>query len=50
MLMVDKVAKVLASALAIGEPSFLTAANVDRIYTWPAEHYRQRALSLQVDG
>ena len=49
-LMADKAAKVLASALCIGEPSFLTPANVDRIYTWPAEHYRQKALGLQVDG
>lgn len=47
--MADKAALILASALAIGEPSTLTPENVNRIYTWPAEHYRQRALGLTVE-
>ena len=47
--MADKSAHILASALAIGEPSVLTPENVNRIYTWPAEHYRQRALGLVAD-
>lgn len=47
--MADKAALVLAAALAIGEPSSLTPENVNRIYTWPAEHYRQRALGLTVE-
>ena len=48
-MMADKAAKVLARALAIGEPTYLTAANVARIYTWPAEHFRQKALGLTAD-
>lgn len=47
--MADKAALVLAAALAIGEPTSLTPDNVNRIYTWPAEHYRQRALGLSVE-
>ncbi len=47
--MADKAARILAAALAIGEPSALTPENVQRIYTWPAEHYRQRALGLSTD-
>lgn len=48
--MADKAALILAAALAIGEPTALTPENVNRIYTWPAEHYRQKALGLSVDG
>lgn len=44
--MADKAARILASALAIGEPTALTPENVARIYTWPAEHFRQKALGL----
>ena len=44
--MADKAATILAAALAIGEPTTLTPENVNRIYTWPAEHFRQRALGL----
>ena len=49
-LMADKAAHVLTAALSIGEPTFLTDANVQRIYTWPAEHFRQKALGLSQDG
>ncbi len=44
--MADKSALILAAALALGEPTALTAAQADRIYTWPAEHFRQKALGL----
>lgn len=44
--MADKAAYILASALAIGEPTALTPENAARIYTWPAEHFRQKALGL----
>jgi rhamnose utilization protein RhaD (predicted bifunctional aldolase and dehydrogenase) len=47
--MADKAAIILAAALAIGEPTTLTPENVNRIYTWPAEHFRQRALGLSAD-
>ena len=47
--MADKAAHILASALAIGEPTVLTPENVSRIYTWPAEHFRQKALGLTPD-
>jgi rhamnose utilization protein RhaD (predicted bifunctional aldolase and dehydrogenase) len=48
--MADKAALILTSALAIGEPTVLTPENVNRIYTWPAEHYRQKALGLSADA
>lgn len=47
--MADKAAHILAAALAIGEPTTLTPDNVARIYTWPAEHFRQKALGLTAD-
>ncbi len=47
--MADKAALILAAALAIGEPSVLTPDNVTRIYTWPSEHFRQKALGLTPD-
>ncbi len=47
--MADKAAHILAAALAIGEPSTLTPENAARIYTWPAEHFRQKALGLTAD-
>jgi rhamnose utilization protein RhaD (predicted bifunctional aldolase and dehydrogenase) len=47
--MADKAAIILAAALAVGEPTVLTPDNVNRIYTWPAEHYRQKALGLTAD-
>lgn len=45
-LMADKAAQILIAALAAGEPTSLTAEQVDYIHTWPAEHFRQRALGL----
>jgi len=48
--MADKAAHVLAGALALGEPTYLTPQNVARIYTWPAEHFRQKALGLSQDS
>jgi rhamnose utilization protein RhaD (predicted bifunctional aldolase and dehydrogenase) len=47
--MADKAARILLSALAIGEPTVMTPENVSRIYTWPAEHFRQKALGLSPD-
>ncbi|MGI4790780.1 MAG: class II aldolase/adducin family protein [Janthinobacterium lividum] len=44
--MADKSAYVLTAALSIGEPTKLTPENIARIYTWPAEHFRQKALGL----
>ena len=44
--MADKAALILTAALSLGEPAALTAAQADRIYTWPAEHFRQKALGL----
>ena len=44
--MADKAAQILTAALAVGEPTALTDAQADRIYTWPAEHFRQKALGL----
>ena len=44
--MADKSAQILAAALAIGEAHPLTPNNTARIFTWPAEHFRQKALGL----
>lgn len=44
--MADKAAQILAGALAAGEPTALTPEQIDRIHTWPAEHFRRRALGL----
>ena len=48
--MADKAARVMLGAFACGGPTFLTPDNVDRIYTRPDEHYRQKALGLTADG
>lgn len=44
--MADKAALILTAALSLGEPTTLTPEQTDRIYTWPAEHFRQKALGL----
>lgn len=44
--MADKSAHILTATLALGEPVTLTPEQTDRIYTWPAEHFRQKALGL----
>jgi rhamnose utilization protein RhaD (predicted bifunctional aldolase and dehydrogenase) len=44
--MADKAALILNAALAAGEPTSLTREQIDEIYVWPAEHFRQRALGL----
>ena len=44
--MADKAAHILTAALSLGEPTALTPEQADRIYTWPAEHFRQKALGL----
>ncbi len=44
--MADKAAHILTAALSLGEPAVLTPAQADRIYTWPAERFRQKALGL----
>jgi len=44
--MADKAALILTAALTLGEPTALTPEQADRIYTWPAEHFRQKALGL----
>ena len=48
--MADKAAGVLTAALALGEPKTLSPENVERIYTWPAEKFRQKALGLTSEG
>lgn len=48
-LMADKAARVMLGAFACGGPAFLTPANVERIFSRPDEHYRQKALGLKVD-
>lgn len=44
--MADKSAHILTATLALGEPVTLTPEQTGRIYTWPAEHFRQKALGL----
>ncbi|HEX5324051.1 MAG TPA: class II aldolase/adducin family protein [Capsulimonadaceae bacterium] len=48
--MADKAAHILIAALSAGEPTSLTPEQVDDIYVWPAEHFRQRALGLTDDA
>lgn len=43
--MAVKVARALVGTFALGGPRFLTPTQTDRIYTWPAEHFRQRVLA-----
>ena len=45
--MADKAARILASALACGEPNFLSEENVARIHTRPDEHFRRNVLASQ---
>lgn len=49
-LMADKAARVMLGAFACGGPAFLTPDNVDRIFSRPDEHYRQKALGLKADS
>lgn len=44
--MADKAAQILIAALSAGEPTSLSPEQIDEIYTWPAEHFRQKALGL----
>lgn len=46
MMMADKAARIFAGAAALGGPTFLSAAEVERIANRIDEHYRQRALQL----
>jgi rhamnose utilization protein RhaD (predicted bifunctional aldolase and dehydrogenase) len=46
MLMAQKSAEIFVGAAAMGGPTFLSAADVDRIANRIDEHYRQRALKL----
>ena len=46
--MMVKTARILLGTLAVGGPNFLSQANVDRIYTRPDEHYRQKALRGEI--
>ncbi|MBV9852018.1 MAG: class II aldolase/adducin family protein [Armatimonadetes bacterium] len=48
-LMADKAAQIMLGAMACGGPAFLTTENVDRIFSRPDEHYRQRALGIKED-
>ena len=48
--MADKAARVMLGAFACGGPVFLTPNNVDRIFSRPDEHYRQKALGLKADS
>jgi len=43
-LMWDKAARVLLGTYVFGGPRYLSAENVNRIYTRPDEHYRQRLI------
>lgn len=43
-LMCEKTARILIGSAALGGPKFLSSEAVDRIYTRPDEHYRQRQL------
>jgi len=49
-MMADKAARIMLGAFACGGPAFLSPENVDRIYTRPDEHYRQKALGLTIDA
>ncbi len=49
-LMAVKWARVLMGTYALGGPRFLSAANVDRIYTRPDEEYRRRRLGMRSAG
>ena len=42
--MATKTARVLVGTYALGGPHFMTPAAVDRIYTRPDEHYRQKII------
>jgi rhamnose utilization protein RhaD (predicted bifunctional aldolase and dehydrogenase) len=42
--MAEKAARILAGALSVGEPIYLTAEQADRIESRPDEHYRRRIL------
>jgi len=44
MAMCVKTARTLIGAYALGGPNFLSQENVERIYSRPDEHYRQRIL------
>jgi ribulose-5-phosphate 4-epimerase/fuculose-1-phosphate aldolase len=44
--MADKAAQILLGALAVGEPLYLSASAVERIYSRPDERVRQQALGL----
>jgi len=44
--MVNKVAAILGAALAIGEPSFLTEVEADRIHNRPDELHRRNVLAI----
>ena len=48
--MFTKTARILLGAYAAGGPNFMTQENVDRIFSRPDEHYRQRVLGLTVDS
>lgn len=48
-MMADKAARIFVGAMACGGPTFLSPANVNRIYTRPDEHFRQKALGLTQD-
>ena len=45
--MAVKTARILAGTYALGGPHFMSQAAVDRIYTRPDEHYRQRIIGNQ---
>lgn len=45
--MMDKTARILAAAYALGGPRYLTPEAAERIRTRPDEHYRQRVLGLR---
>lgn len=45
----DKTAKILTATMAFGGPNPLTPNDMERIFTRPDEHHRQRALGLTAD-